>query len=161
LWFQSQRAAGSATDRHSVIRQMDASQRIIKEFDRLIAIGRENVLGRPYAERVVYYVVVARCEADMEGFSSIYEQALTADELGVLVDGLRQLGEPRLASEFASGLEALTKDAFYTHLNWNRVSDHVQSRIDEIGKSVGNDLWGLDEKLVALLDGDPAARPAG
>src|SRR6476469_7410676 len=101
---------------------MDASQRIIDEFDRLIALGHETVLTRPYAERVVYYVVVARCEKDMEGFSSIYEQALTATEMGVLVDGLRQLGEPRLASEFANGLEALTSDGFYTHLNWNRVS---------------------------------------
>ena len=140
---------------------MDASQRIIDEFDRLIAIGRENVFVRPYAERVVYYVVVARCEKDMEGFSSIYEQALTADEMGVLVDGLRQLGEPRLASEFASGLDALSTDGFYAHMDWNRVSDSVQARIDDIGKSIGDELWALDEKLVALLDGDSAARPAG
>jgi hypothetical protein len=76
----------------------------------------------------------------MEGFSSIYEQALNADERGVLVDGLRQLGMPRLASEFANGLEALAKDSIYTHLNWDRVSEHVEARIDEIGESIGSDL---------------------
>ncbi len=135
---------------------MDASQRIINEFDRLIALGHEKVHAQRYAERVVYYVVVARCEADMEGFSSTYEQALTADEMGVLVDGLQHLGEPRLAKEFASGLEALRTDGFYTHLNWNRVSDRVKARIEEIGRSIGSELWRLDEKLVALLDGDCA-----
>jgi hypothetical protein len=133
---------------------MDPTQRIIQEFDRLSALGREKVLALPFAQQVVYFVVVARCEADMEGFSSIYEQAMNADDLKVLIKGLRTLEEPELADEFESGLDALSGDGFYEHLNWNKVSGEVEEQIDAIGERVGSELWELDAKLVRLLDGE-------
>jgi hypothetical protein len=132
---------------------MDPTDRIIEEFDRLIALGHEKVFSRPYEEQIVYVVVLARCEADMEGFSSVYEQAFTADEMRILIDGLQRLGEQRLASEFEHGFEALQKDGFWQHRNWNRVSKDTKEVIKQIGKHIDQELWGLDEKLVALLDG--------
>jgi hypothetical protein len=141
--------------------QMNASQCIINEFDRLLTLGREEIRRRPFAEQVLYFVVVARCEADMEGFSSIYEQALTADEMQTLIGGLRQLDEPKLAIEFAGGMEALEKEKFYDHRNWNRVPDQVKEQIDAIGQHIGSELWGLDEKLAALIDRPAAERSPG
>ncbi|MDB5356355.1 MAG: hypothetical protein JWN24_2808 [Phycisphaerales bacterium] len=140
---------------------MDSSDRIIKEFDRLVALGRNVIRNRSYAEQVLYYVVVARCEADMEGFNSVYEQALDASELKILIEGLRGLGETAMAAEYARGLQLLLKDGFYEHRNWNRVSESVKHQITAIGERVGAELWGLDEKLVAMLNECPTDEGVG
>ena len=131
---------------------MDATERIVDEFDRLVAKGRSGVAICPPAERIVYYIVATRCEIDIDGFASVYEQDLNPTEIGVLVDGLNQIGEGELAREFQRGFEMLETDGFYKHLNWNKVSDSVKAEIDAIGKRIGDQLWNLDEKLVLLLD---------
>ena len=38
----------------SVSRQMDATNRIVEEFDRLTALGRDGGRTRPLVERIVY-----------------------------------------------------------------------------------------------------------
>jgi hypothetical protein len=48
-----------------------------------------------------------RLQLFMEGFSSIYEQAMNAHDLKILIEGLRTLEEPDLADEFECGLDAL------------------------------------------------------
>lgn len=131
---------------------MDATDRIVEEFDRLVAIGRSGVAKRPIAERIVYYVVATRCEIDINGFASTYEQDLNPGEIAILVDGLNQIGEKRLASQFQRGFELLEASGFYKHQNWNEVSDSVKSEIDAIGERIGDQLWDLDEKLAGLLD---------
>ena len=140
---------------------MDATDRIVEEFDRLVAMGRDGVAARPLGERVVYYVVATRCEIDIDGFASVYEQDLSPPELEVLINGLQRMGEAKLAAEFRHGFELLDSDGFYGHMNWNKVSPTVKAEIDAIGERVGPRLWDLDEKLAALLDDDAAARPAG
>ena len=137
------------------MRQMNAAERIVEEFDRLVALGRSGVAICPPAERIVYYIVATRCEIDIDGFASVYEQDLNSTELGILVDGLNQISEGELASEFHRGFELLEADEFYEHLNWNKVSDSVKAEIDAIGKRIGDQLWDLDEKLVLLLDAPP------
>ena len=139
---------------------MDATDRINEEFDRLLVLGTDRMLARPYGERIVWYVVCTRCEIDIDGFASVYEQALDAAELSVLIDGLRKLDERELADAFALGLELLQSDGFYKHLNWHNVSEDVKRQIAAIGKRVGSGLWGLDEKLVALLDANTDNRPS-
>ncbi|HEY2588462.1 MAG TPA: hypothetical protein VGI81_22160 [Tepidisphaeraceae bacterium] len=134
---------------------MDATQRIIQEFDRLVALGREAVGSRPLAERVVYYVVATRCEIDIDGFAAVYEQDLDLAELEILIDGLGRIGEPELAAEFRRGFESLKADGFYEHMIWKQVSPAVKDEIDAIGQRVGDRLWKLDEKLVVLLDTRP------
>jgi hypothetical protein len=145
---QTDRGAGYLTKMF----QMDATDRIVEEFNRQVALGRKAVASRPAAERIVYYVVATRSEIDINGFSSVYEQDLDAAELMILVDGLRRIGEEELASEFRRGFELLQADGFYGHMNWNKVSDTVETEIQAIGKRVGDRLWALDEKLAALLD---------
>ncbi len=131
---------------------MNATDRIVHEFDRLVAIGQERIPERSYAEQVVYFIVATRCEIDMEGFESVFEQAFKTAELKILIDGLRMLDESHLAAEFEYGLELLKQDGFYEHLNWKKVSALTKQRIAESGKRIGNQLWTLDEKLVAFLE---------
>jgi hypothetical protein len=140
---------------------MNATDRIVEEFDRLVALGRDGVAKRPLAERIVYYVVATRCEIDINGFASVYEQDLSPAELEVLIHGLQRIGEAELAAEFRRGFESLDSDGFYGHMNWNKVSPTVKAEIDAIGERVGPRLWDLDEKLAALLDDDAATWPAG
>lgn len=107
----------------------------------------------PFADKVVYYVVATRCEIDINGFSSIYEQGLNSHELALLVDGLNKLDEMDLARQFASGLQLLQSEGFYTHMNWDQVPAAVKVEIGVIGERVGDRLWSLDEKLASLLNG--------
>jgi hypothetical protein len=131
---------------------MDATDRIVDEFNRLVSLGRNGVSSRPFAERAVYYIVATRCEIDIDGFESVYEQDLSPAELAILVKGLDQIGENELASEFRRGYELLNADGFYEHLNWNRISPSVRREIVAIGERVGDRMWELDDKLALLLD---------
>src|SRR2546425_5062165 len=117
---------------------MDATDRIVKEFDRLVALGRHGVTARPLTEQIVYYVVATRCEIDIDGFASVYEQDLNPAELAILVDGLNQIGENELASEFRRGFDLLNADGFFEHMNWNKVSDSAKAEIDAIGVRLGD-----------------------
>jgi hypothetical protein len=131
---------------------MDATDRIVEQFDRLVALGRIGVAQRPAAERIIYYIVATRCEIDIDGFVSVYEQDLNPAELAILVDGLTQIGETELAGEFHRGFVLLKQHGFYEHMNWNKVSESVKADIEAIGERVGDRLWALDQKLAALLD---------
>ena len=130
-----------------------AAEQIIEVFDRLIAMGRSAVASRPRPERIVYYVVATRCQIDINGFESVYQQLLTRDKLSFLIEGLRQLEERSLAGQFQNGADLLAADGFYLHLSWNKVSQHVKEQLESIGNKVGSRLWELDDKLVALLRG--------
>jgi hypothetical protein len=131
---------------------LSASERIANEFDRFVALGHIAMAEKPMPERMVYHIVATRCEIDIDGFSSVYKQDLNPDELKILIDGLNRIGEYFLASEFQRGYKLLDEDGFYNHLNWDLVSPSVKSEIEAIGNVIDQQLWSLDEKLVALLD---------
>jgi hypothetical protein len=131
---------------------MDASFRIADEFDRLIAIGLEGLHKCSFAERAVFWIVSTRCEIDMNGFSSVYEQLLGKEEGKVMVEGLRRIGEAGLAQAFERGMELLRGEGFYSHLNWGRVASDVREKVERIEDEVGDRLWDLDEKLVRMLE---------
>jgi hypothetical protein len=135
---------------------LDAADRIAEEFDRIIALRRSGIPTLTASERIVWYVVSTRCEIDINGFESVYEQHLDPSELAILVDGLNQIGEKDLASEFQRAFELLKADCFYDHMNWSKISDSVKNDIKAVGKNVEDQAWDLDEKLVALLDGTAA-----
>jgi hypothetical protein len=140
---------------------MDATNRIIEEFDRLVALGPSGLAKRPIPERIVFYVVATRCETDINGFASVYQQGLDPTELAILVDGLEQIGENELASEFRRGFELLKLNGYYDHMNWNKLLDSARVEIEVIGKRVGDRLWDLDAKLAALLDASGRHRTKG
>lgn len=129
---------------------MDASERIAQIFDRLVQLGR-NASEFTSSERIVYLVVATRCEIDINGFASVYEQHLVPEEIEILIDGLDQINERSLGDEFRRGYDVLKSDGFYEHMNWNLVSDTVKSEIAMIGARIGDRLWDVDEKLSSLL----------
>lgn len=131
-------------------RKMDATDRIAQIFDRLVQLGR-NASELTMSERMVYYVVATRCEIDINGFASVYEQHLVPEEIKILIGGLERINERGLADEFQRGFDVLKSDGFYEHMNWNLVSDTVKSEIDMIGARIGNRLWDIDEKLTSLF----------
>ena len=104
---------------------MDAADRIIEEFDRLVSLRNDGVAKRPTSERILYYVVITRCTKDIGGFATVYEQELTAAELVVLIQGLEDIDEHELAGEFRRGFELLKQSGFYEHMNWTMVPDSV------------------------------------
>lgn len=140
---------------------MDATDRIAEEFDRLNALSPSRLAKRSVAEQVVRHVVATRCEIDMGGFASVYEQLLARAEFEVLIAGLERMREKRLATQFRRGVALLEADGFYDHKDWKKVSAKVRKQIDAIGERVGSRLWDVDGKLAKLLDDGTAARPAG
>jgi hypothetical protein len=138
---------------------MDPTDRIASEYDRLVAMGRDGVASCPQSERFVFCAVSTRCEIDINGFDSVFEQGLTADELLILIDGLNLIHEPHLALEFRRGFDLLDAQGFYQHLNWNHVAQEAKNEIDAIGDRVGDQLWQLDDKMAKLLDGTAEVKP--
>jgi hypothetical protein len=85
----------------------------------------------------------------MNGFDSVFEQALKLEEVEVLIGGLRSLDEDRLADEIEAASKLLQRHECYSG---GRISDDVRDRLESIGDRIGDRLWDLDSKLVALLD---------
>ena len=131
---------------------VDATDRIVEAFNRLVAVGRDGVAERPAHEQIIYYIVATRCEIDIGGFSAVYEQDLNPTQISILVDGLNTIGEKDLADAFYRGFRLLKDDGFYEHMDWNKVSNAVKSELEVIGLFVGDRLWALDRKLAVLLD---------
>lgn len=130
---------------------MDPSARICDEYDHLLAMGYEHIAVQPIAGQVIFYVVIARCEKDMANFESIFEQALNERELTVLIDGLRKMDESNLADCFADAFKSLKEAGFYPRRDTKGLSEKTKARIAALGNEVGDRLWNLDAKLVALL----------
>jgi len=139
---------------------MSPSELIGREFERLVGLGREKIAFCSGVEQTIYFVVLTRCEIDMAGFSSVYEQALDAAELRILIAGLRAIGEGETAEEFSRGLALLEREGFYDGRNWTRLSAPTKAAIEELGQRIGARLWTLDEKLAALVT-RPRAEPIG
>jgi hypothetical protein len=125
---------------------MDPVDRIAEEFNRLIE-ARPKI----YAEQVVFFVVVARCEIDMAGFLSVFEQALDHEEVLILITGLRKLDAQVLAEEFSTALTLLETAGFYPDRDSRKLSSSARDQVADIQGRIGDRLWDLDAKLVALL----------
>lgn len=132
---------------------MDATDRIVEEFNRLVALGRVGVRRRPLPEQFVYYIVAVRCEIDMNGFADVFTQCLNADEVGIFLSALDALKARPLADEFRRAFESIQRGGFYDHGDWERLSPTTVTELDAIQERVGDQLWELDGKLLALLEG--------
>lgn len=130
---------------------MTSSERISSEFDRYLGYGHSSMAERPKAEQIIYYVVIARCEKDMAGFASIFEQSLTESELCVMIEGLRMLSEDELAELFQQVVQSLKQEGYYPLRDIRTMSKRVKDIIAETGEQVGDRLWDMDDKLVSLL----------
>jgi hypothetical protein len=112
---------------------MAPDERIVTYFEELIQRNYKN----PPRDYLIYLVVGVRCQMDMGGIQSIFDQLLR-DKLTIdfFITGLRQLDEPWLA------------DAFTRAAAQRRVALR-ESIGEEIRQS--NRLWELDEKLCTRI----------
>jgi hypothetical protein len=134
----------------------NASQRICEVYDELVSSAASGQLSaRTLAERIVWYVVLARCEKDINGFASVFEQGFNASEMDNLINGLRLLGDTTSANEFARGHDLLKVCGFYEHRDLRKISG-AKELLGQIEENIGDRLWDLDVKMVALLDADKA-----
>jgi hypothetical protein len=126
---------------------MDPADRIAEEFNRLI-----EARPKTYAEQVLFFVVVARCEIDMASLMSVFEQALGRDEIQILIRSLTSLGAAELAEEFAIALALLESSGFYPNRNSRVLPAGVTSQFEQIQSRIGDRLWNLDAKLAEFFD---------
>ena len=128
---------------------MDATDRIIEAVDRLITIPGDQRANLPFAERLVFYVVAARCQIDIGGFTSLWD-SFSADELDFLVNGLRRVGENVVVNALNTATKQLNEARSVTERG------KLKDSLEGIGQQVSSRLWELDEKLTALIDAELA-----
>lgn len=126
-------------------------------YDALCA--RLNHTTRPKdfadADRIVWYIVSTRCEMDMEGFSSAFEQLLSEQELLFLIQSLRAIDAPDLAGAFDECHGLLKRAGFYDQpgVLLQELAPSIQESLDTVGRQLQaeDELWKLDDKLVKLI----------
>jgi hypothetical protein len=138
---------------------MDASQKLAEYFDSVIERCNRDPSGRPINlpkhDQIIYYVISTRCEMDMNGFDSVFDQLLTENELCLLIEALNELGAPQLAGSFDQARARLRNAGFFAEDSL-MVSDLDQDEtgfLDDIEDDIRNNdsLWDLDERLAALI----------
>jgi hypothetical protein len=123
--------------------------------ERCGASGRPTDLSRN--EQIIWYLVATRCEIDMEGLASVFDQLLKEKELLFFIAALGELEEPELAAAFLRAHAALKRVGFYerSHAMCHQFPSELKEELDAIDRelSSGNKLWELDKKLVQLAIG--------
>ncbi len=139
---------------------MDASIAVAEYFNAVIAQCNRNPSGRPHNlpwhDQIIYYVVSTRCEMDMNGFDSVFDQLLTENELGLLVEALNDLRLPQLAASFDDARSRLRNAGFFDDdsiMVSDLENDEIEflADIEEVIRS-NDSLWNLDDRLAALID---------
>ncbi len=142
-----------------------AAEIIAARYDKLIPQynrGRKNRLSAfTRTERAIWLLVTIRCEIDMEGFESVFDQALSRGELVEAIGYLRELDLPEIAELLERALAILDTHDFYTQYGnpmsiCSDYSDELRAELDTIGEKIteGDVLWNIDEKLVDMLARD-------
>ncbi|QDU93905.1 DMP19 family protein [Lignipirellula cremea] len=138
---------------------MDVSQQLARYYDSLIERCNRDPSARPNNlpkhDQIIYYVISTRCEMDMNGFDSVFDQLLTENELRLLVDALNELGAGTLAESFNQAHSRL-RDAGFFGDDSMMVSDldnddfgFLDDIEDDIRKN--DSLWDLDDRLAELI----------
>ncbi|MCC9658821.1 hypothetical protein LOC70_23675 [Rhodopirellula sp. JC737] len=148
----------------AVIRlNMHAPSLIVAErFDRIVADMTTRGIGRPEGlaenDQAIYYIVATRCEIDMGGFNSVFDQLLSETEILKLVDILYRLHSAALANAFFRAHGLLRDAGFfdddgdgdkmvtdYDRADGTGLLNAIESEIRE-----GDQLWDLDSELAVL-----------
>ena len=138
---------------------MDAAEYLANYYDALIrrcdSSGRPDVL--PRHDQAIYYIISTRCEMDMNGFDSVFDQLLTEKELLFLIEALNEVGASDLAHSFARAHSRLKSASFFddeSMMVWQlENSDTETGFLEDIEEEIRkNDiLWELDDRLVELI----------
>ena len=142
---------------------MDAAEAVANHFDSIVERCNRDPSGRPKHlpknDQIIYYVISARCEMDINGFESVFDQLLTQDELSFLIDSLNEIGAPSLAQSFAMAQSRLAAAGFFgddSVMVGDLVSDDEDEFLADIESEIRkNDmLWSIDERLIELIPGN-------
>lgn len=144
---------------------MDASELIADYYATVVqrcdSSGRPNAL--PHHDRVIYYIVSTRCEMDMNGFESVFDQFLTEEELLFLIQSLRELGAMKLAESFTRAHARLNSAGFFNGepmmIGELDEGESGAGFLDDIEAELREqeELWDLDARLVALIPADDSS----
>lgn len=139
---------------------MDTKATLADYYQELVERTNCHPSGRPVDlsqnDRIIYYVISTRCEMDMNGFDSVFDQLLTEDELQFLIEALVELKSPVLANLFERARSRLKAAGFFDD-EATMVSDletlDGRGLLDDVEASLreNNTLWEMDEKLVRLI----------
>lgn len=132
---------------------------IAEYFDYLIErCNREpnlRLTNLPWNDQVIYLVISTRCEIDMNGFESVFDQLLSQEELRSLVHALNHVGAFELANSFDEAISRLKTKRFFENESL-MVADLDKNHIgflDDIEQSVlkNDSLWDLHNRLTELI----------
>lgn len=138
---------------------MDASTRVAAYFDDLVERCNRSATKRPtnlpLYDQYIYYVLSTRCEMDINGFDSVFDQLLEESEVNILITALNELGCTTLADSFSIARDRLAGVGFFSDEEM-MVCDLATDEggfLDDIEAAVRNDnlMWQLDESLAKLL----------
>ena len=138
---------------------MDASTRVAAYFEDLIERCNSSGAGRPTSlplyDQYIFYVISTRCEMDMGGFESVFDQLLEESEIAILIAALNKLGNTTLADAFSTARGRLADAGFFADEEM-MVCDLATANggfLDDIEETVreSNLMWDLDDSLATLL----------
>jgi hypothetical protein len=136
---------------------MDADLFVAQHYQSIVdRVNSDGVGSLSENDRVIWYVVSARCEKDMEGFESIFVQFVSEPELEDLIASIKYIDEPEVASLFEAAHQALRTAGFHDKdkPSYYQLGPELKRKLGEIAGVLGDRLWGLDEKLARLIDGN-------
>ena len=139
---------------------MDASERLADYFEQLIDRVNQDAGGRPATlpegDRIIYYVVSVRCEIDINGFESVFDQFLNEGEIRFLIESFQKIDASALANAFKRAYTLLDRHGFFqsADITCADLSADVQSELNRIETEVdaADELWQLDARLVDLIE---------
>lgn len=126
---------------------MKSQQDIVSDKFSDLVFSKREYQTFTRAERAIWCIVTIACSMDMDGFSSVYEQALTRDEIMEAIEFMKELGVEDVAMGFEQTLALLDKHNWYEMRgnDWIGVElpDEDQELFDEIGDSICDEqkLW--------------------
>ena len=108
-------------------------------------------------DRTIYWIIATRCEMDMNGFDSVFNQLLSKTNLQLLIRSLADLDETKLSQCFQRAQQRLDSVGFFDDdqmMLWDLTDQltEVEFLADIEDQIRENDrLWELDDKLAALI----------
>ena len=132
---------------------------ILEKFDELIGRGNKQFHAFTRTERVVWLIMLIRCDLDMSGFSAIFEQSVTREELVEAIEYMRELNIPDIADGFEQALALLDKNNWYEIRGNDWIAVELPSEDEMKFKAIGIEvkreqkLWGkqVNDGLVQML----------
>ena len=132
----------------------DAQDIIGQEFDNILTKMSDNNSWEISTDReqAIWLIVSTRCEIDMSGFESVFEQLLNRNEILKLIESLNKIDAQELAISFNQALSILDQNDFFN--SGSMISEHgeeLAKQIESIGENLSNkeSMWDLDTKILA------------